>query len=556
MLRHLSRIRDDERGAALITALLCTMIMLALGMALLSIVDTQASESATERTRDKAFNLSESVLNSQAFVLGRNWPTSNLSARAGNNPCSVTAAGFGWTVGGGASADSDTERLRPNINASYTDDWYAGASWQANVCDDFTGSTVWTDTVYNNVGYDANANNKLWVRAESTVGGVTRALVGLVDVRSTAALKSRYGLVAGNVAEDVSQSVSTITNATVLSGVSEALLGTSPPVAEDPLFPPVGGKPQSGVTGLRCGLLENVTQVKTCVTGAIGALSQVPAINTLVTGGKYEQYPTTQSTSAASIGQLRAQAKTAPGVYKATTSGSNSVTGAPSCAISGATTDSVVFIEKIGTGDQYCYVDVSTSVRYKALVIGSGRVIIRGNNTTAAYNAAGASNLFTGVVYALNEQTTNLSATSPIRELVRIERGARVRGAVHADGKNATVAVIPPDFDTATVVSAVLCPALCALAPTVNGLLGSLGVNGTINALINGTCLVSLPLLGCTVSLPGQGVTGITKIVNNITSQLTTYGSAIRSDVGVIGNLKVYGASGISPGTFRDLTLR
>ena len=48
--RMIRRLRDDEAGSALITALLVTVVMLALGFALLSIVDTQASESATERT--------------------------------------------------------------------------------------------------------------------------------------------------------------------------------------------------------------------------------------------------------------------------------------------------------------------------------------------------------------------------------------------------------------------------------------------------------------------------------------------------------------------------
>ena len=77
------RLRDDESGAALITALLCTMVMLALGLALLAIVDTQASESTDERTRDRGFNLAESVLTSEAFVLGRNWPTT----RPRRQPC-------------------------------------------------------------------------------------------------------------------------------------------------------------------------------------------------------------------------------------------------------------------------------------------------------------------------------------------------------------------------------------------------------------------------------------------------------------------------------------
>jgi hypothetical protein len=94
---------------------------------------------------------------------------------------------------------------------------------------------------------------------------------------------------------------------------------------------------------------------------------------------------------------------------------------------------------------------------------------------------------------------------------------------------------------------------LCALAPTLNGLFGVLGVTGTVNALINGTCLVSLPILGCTVALPGLGLNAV---LGGITSQLTTYGSAIHSDVATINALTVYGASGVAPGSFRDLVPR
>ena len=163
-------------------------------------------------------------------------------------------------------------------------------------------------------------------------------------------------------------------------------------------------------------------------------------------------------------------------------------------------------------------------------------------------------NLFTGVIYALNLQTADQTLASPVKPLIRVDGGARVRGAVHADGKNATIALVAPDFNTAALVNGLLCPgALCALAPTLNGLLGTLGVSGTVNALINGTCLVSLPLLGCTVSLPGLG---LNTVVGGITAQMTTYGSAIRSDVATINALTVHGASGVVPGSFRDLQPR
>ncbi|MEJ7787071.1 MAG: hypothetical protein WKF96_19895 [Solirubrobacteraceae bacterium] len=542
MQRLMTGLRD-ESGVALITALLATMIMLALGLALLSIVDTQANDSNSERTRDRGFNLSESVLSSEAFVLGRNWPT------FGTMDCTGASSGFGTSVGA-SSGSTDVNRLRTNINESYTDIAYAGATWRVDICDDNDLSKVWSASLLSatNYNYDQNDNSKVWVRAQSTVDGKSRVLVGLVTVLNTYPLNSKYGLVAGNISEDLSSTTSAITNATVVSNLTSGLLNTNPPVAADGSYP----VPASGVTGVRCGLLENISQVKTCVTGAIGALSSVPAVNALVTQGKYEQYPTTTSTSAANIAQLRSQAKTA-GVYMASVSGAASVNGAPSCGITGATSSSVVFIEKVGSGDQYCYVDVSTSVTYKALVIGSGRVIIRGNNSITPYSTT-TSNRFTGVVYALNLQSTDLTSSSPTFEIVRIDKGARVTGAVHADGKNATVGLVTPDFSTDALVDALLCPGVsCAHAGTVKLLAGTLGVSGLVDALVNGTCLETAPILGCTVSLPGQGATAV---ASGIAAQLSNYGSAIHSDVAKINKLMVYGSSGVTPGTFRDLHVK
>jgi Tfp pilus assembly protein PilX len=545
-MRQLS-LRQDERGSALITALLATVVMLALGMALLAIVDTQAQQSGVERTRDRGFNLSESVLNSEAFVLGRSWPLSGASV------CGAAGAGFGDTLGAPVTSTTPaaTKLLRSTLNASYTDSAYAGGKWQVNICDDSSGSTVWNDTTgLAGPAYDANANNKVWVRAQSQVGGKTRTVVGLVQARTTNPLNSKYGLVAGNISEDLGSTTAAITNTAVVSSLTSGLLNTNPPVGADSAYP----SPASGVTGLRCGLLDNVSLTKTCVTGAIGALSSVPLINTLVTQGRFEQFPTVTSTSANSIGQLRTQAKAAGGVYMGTAPGASTTAAAPSCGISGATANSVVFIEQVGTGDQYCTVNVGTTgVTYKALVIGSGRVIIRGSGAITTYNATpGSVNLFTGVIYALNLQTSDQTVTSPTRELVRVEQGARVKGAIHADGKNATVGLIAPDFDSNALINGLLCPgALCVLAPTVTGLLSTLGLSGTLNALINGTCVgVTLGSTCLGVSIPALG---LNTVVGGITSQLSTYGSAVRSDVATINKLSVYGVSGVVGGTFRDL---
>jgi Tfp pilus assembly protein PilX len=546
-MQLIRRLRNDESGAALVTALLCTMVMLALGFALLAIVDTQANESTDEATRDRGFNLAESVLTNEAFVLGRNWPKSGF----GN--C-FSADSFGDTLGATAPpADSRTLRLRPSLNAAYTDAAYEGATWQVNICDDDAGSTVWDDTLTNNHSYDHNANSMVWVRSQATVAGKTRALVGLVKVRETSAMNKKYGLVTGNVAEDLGPTTSAITGNNVVTTLTDRLLTTNPPVAADPDVPPPG----SGVTGLRCGLLDNADQVKTCVTGAIGAASVVPAVNTLVTNGRFEQFPTRTSTSPVAIGQMRKEAID-DATYMPTAPGAGTVADAPSCGISYASDPTkVVFIEKVGTGDQYCYLDVSSSKRWKALVIGSGRIIIRGSNAITPYTTT-TSNRLTAVVYALNLQSDHAVA-SPQIDVVRIEKGARVVGAVHADGKNAAVRIVNPDFDSNALINQVLCDdaVTCLLAPAVVDLLSTAGLSDTLDALINGRCLAySVDLLGvkvCTSLLPAQG---LNEVVGGITTQLTTYGSAINADTDVINALTVYSSSGVMPGTFRDLQVR
>jgi Tfp pilus assembly protein PilX len=535
----IARLRHEERGSALMMAMFVCIAMLGLGMALLSIVDSQAKQSGTERTRDRGFNLAESALNSEAFVLGRNWPDAGVATA-----CNGAGMGFGDALGPATNSNASAALLRNNLTASYTDAAYAGASWQVNLCDDDGTSTVWSDGLLTTrPTYDANANHKIWVRAQSIVGGKTRVVTGLVQVRQTNAFKSKYGLVAGNLSEDLSSTTSAITNASVVSGITSGILNTNPPVAEDPAY--VASPPTSGVTGVRCGLLDQLTELKTCVTGTLAAVSALPVFDTLVTGGRYEQYPSTSSTSPTAIGQLRTQSKSTlnHGVYMATAPGADTAAAAPSCGISGASTDSVVFIEKVGTGDQYCVLSVGTSVTYKALVIGSGRVIIRGTNTITSYATSG-TNRFTGVIYALNLQTSDQSATTPTRELVRIEQGARVKGGIHADGKNATVGIYPPPFDTDTLVCAlVTCPSLLATT------LKLLGVTDLVNTLVNGGCV--LRVFGvCTLTLTALPVASV---VTAVGSQLTNYGSAVHSDVATIELLKVYGASGVLPGTFRDL---
>ncbi len=581
MIRRLSQ---DETGSALITALLAAMVMLGLGFALLSIVDTQAKQSDVDRTRDHAFNLTESVLTSEAFVLGRSWPD---SVPAGNPQCAN--AGFGDPLAAATPSSAAAAQLQHNLDSSYdptVDKAYVGASWKVHLCDDVdpdgagpvAGGTVWANTLLTNAAWDANGNDKVWVRAESTVRGKTRALVGLVRARSTPALNSRYGLVSGGMSDDLGTTLNTLTNQGVLGGVIDRLLGSTPTVAEDPT---PGVSTPNGVTGIRCGALD-IKDGSVCVSGTIAAVGALPIVSDLVTDGSIENFPNTTATSADNIARLRAQARSA-GTYTAVSAGTapagsgsllNPNDTAPSsvaaCTLTGSPgASSVVFIEQVGAGtpgtaggpgDQYCSINVATAVQFRAIVVGMGRIVIRGNNTTTAATDTTV-NTFKGVVYALNLQRLSVAAggaglgdgAAPGREVLRIDRGAHVRGGVSADGKSGKVGIYPPPISlntSALVCTLVGCPSLLATT------LQALGVTNLLDTLVNGGCLLQLGPI-CTLSLGGLPVLNVVNaIVGQVQPQRVSYGSAITSNIEAINALTVYGASNVVPGTFRDLQPR
>ena len=77
---------NDERGTAIVMAIVLMTMMVAVGLAAYSVVDTQQTESMRERQRESSFNLAEAALNSQSFVLSRRWagaPSAVTRFRAG-----------------------------------------------------------------------------------------------------------------------------------------------------------------------------------------------------------------------------------------------------------------------------------------------------------------------------------------------------------------------------------------------------------------------------------------------------------------------------------------
>jgi Tfp pilus assembly protein PilX len=191
-----------EHGSALVTALLLTMIMLTVGLAGLAQVDVQQEQSGVERVRETTFNLGEGVLNAQIFALSQNWRP-------------LRAAGAAPVVF--APCDQDSPEKTPNCPSADTisklfasPDTEAPPAWRTEVRDNATtvpptcsrnkGTTFYSDaSTSGQHPFDCNDDGKLWVRAQATVRGRTRAVVALVQAERETYELPRAALLAGSL---------------------------------------------------------------------------------------------------------------------------------------------------------------------------------------------------------------------------------------------------------------------------------------------------------------------------------------------------------------------
>jgi hypothetical protein len=163
----------------MITAILLIAVMLSLGLAAMSTVDTQSEQSRRERVRESTFNLSEAALSNQIFILGRKG--TGTSSRQYPERCPDATSEF---------CPEDETLLLNYDQATQVDydpdqtDWYtwvrdnAGAGAVLGEED-----TFWEDGLLTTRGrYDANADRLMWVRAQASVRGRERAMVGLVRI--------------------------------------------------------------------------------------------------------------------------------------------------------------------------------------------------------------------------------------------------------------------------------------------------------------------------------------------------------------------------------------
>lgn len=172
----------------MVAALMCLGLMLGGGMATLSVVDSQTSSSRIQRERESAFNLAESALNAQVFALARDWPGTGNAA----------------TPYATCTQDSTSPRCPDatamTAGASSVD--LGGATWATSVRDNGTAATTafFSDAgTAGQPGYDANGDGKLWIRAQATAKGRTRALVAQVRSEQQEEDMPRAAVLAGHL---------------------------------------------------------------------------------------------------------------------------------------------------------------------------------------------------------------------------------------------------------------------------------------------------------------------------------------------------------------------
>jgi hypothetical protein len=191
---------QSERGSAIVMAIVLMTMMVAVGLAAYSFVDTQQVESMRERQRESSFNLAEAALNSQSFVLSRRWAGA-ASSYAATTPTCSNAAGV-------AVQCPDPAQL---VAAYNSPDYATGSTWKTTVYDDRDLAPNSESPFYDaaiieakDAGgadltphWDANRNERVWVKAETTVRGRNRTLVALVQVQENIEFLPKRVILAG-----------------------------------------------------------------------------------------------------------------------------------------------------------------------------------------------------------------------------------------------------------------------------------------------------------------------------------------------------------------------
>lgn len=179
-----ARLREESGNVLAITVTVMAL-MLGLGTATLSTVDTQTDVVKKERRHESTFNLAEGILNAQTFVLAR----LGTGSSAQPFPASCTPSST-------AALCPDDEQVARSYDPALQSD-YEGAYWKTEVRDNPAGTFYSAAAVSAAPRHDANGDQQLWVKAYGEARGREREIVALISVEFRPVNFPRYALTGG-----------------------------------------------------------------------------------------------------------------------------------------------------------------------------------------------------------------------------------------------------------------------------------------------------------------------------------------------------------------------
>lgn len=369
--RWTHRLRDDEGGWALVTALILLALMMIVGTATLAYSNGQSSVSGRERLNESAFNLGEGALNVQTTLLSQQWQGKAMTTTT-QMPTSCT------------STATDPRCPKPSeLTSSFTSPDYSSApAWATSVRDDAGGSATTCSASYSSAvdsgpRYDANNNGCLWVRANATVSGRTRTMIGLVRVDRVIEQIPKATVVAGSIQ--------------ILNSGNKPMVCISLPQGDPASAKDCDGTGTSGPVLLRCPKTSS-----SCYDSSKPDVQISPGGVNAITFG----YQQTTGLSADALARLKARAD-ADGTHY------------PSCPTSPPPAGAVVYVDSGNNCDLSNNRNTPTS---------PGMFIVERGTMSIGSNGE-----YDGIVYAMNLQ--NSSGT-----VVTGGGNSIIRGGVFVDG--------------------------------------------------------------------------------------------------------------------------
>lgn len=372
-----ARLLTEERGTALLTSLVLMTSMMGLGVATLSMVDTQDAQSVAGRQRETAFNVAEAVMGAQVFQLARDWPGGGSAVNQYPN-CTQT------TMSSRCPAPAQISAISTSADVDAT------TAWSTTVRDNVAPATqnFYSDALAQTAPrYDANGDGQLWIRSQATARGKTRTLVALVRAQEQTEDLPRGALISGRIA--------------ISNNGHKVLIDAQ------------GGSAQSGLVAVRCTpqLLEATPCLGHQLSGGLlsSALASLNALLNLQISPNITKtgYGNAPAMTAEARGRLKATAM-ANGTYYAS--------GCPSAAgLSGA----IVYIEN-GACSYTSNTQFNAPNKPGMVLVANGSLYLGGTTN------------FYGIVYHANE-----SASSGT--VVQTQGNATVTGGVLVDGNATTV---------------------------------------------------------------------------------------------------------------------